>query len=77
MSYFSSLVKIKNTMAGKVAKSTTAENSRDSSGNPFLRNDKKIAANSPYLLLNKALLLMLLKKYNTKKTKHFLVPSPH
>ncbi len=35
------------------AKSTNAEYSRDRSENPFLRNEKKIAAYSPIQMLNK------------------------
>ena len=37
------------------------ESSRDRSGNTFLRNEKKIAANSTILMLNKAKKPMLLK----------------
>ena len=40
---------------------TAAQHSRDSSENTFLRNEKKIAANSPKQMPENVLLLMLLK----------------
>jgi hypothetical protein len=45
----------------KVEKRFTPEPSRDRSGNPFLRNEKKIAANSPELMFNKVMQLLLPK----------------
>jgi hypothetical protein len=50
-------------MWGKLNKDSTAERLRDSSGNPFLRYEKKIAANSPNKSLAKILPLAAPKNF--------------
>jgi hypothetical protein len=57
-------------MWGRLNKDSTAERLRDSSGNTFLRHEKKIAANSPNKSLAKILPPTAPKKLSDLITKH-------